>query len=384
VSAPAGCKMLFVVNSAEFFCSHRLPLAEAARARGVAVAIVCGRDTGEAVLRRAGFTVRAIPLSRSTVNPLREWLSYRALARVYREERPDLVHHVTVKPVIYGTRAARVGGVGAVVNAVTGLGFVFTSPGLRGRVMRAIVSALYRRALVHPNMAFIFQNEDDRERFLADLSIPPSAAHLVRGSGVDLVTFAPAPEPEEPPVFVLVARMLGDKGVREFVGAAATLRATHPDWRFVLIGDVDPGNPSSLARDQLERWRAEGVVDWLGHQEDVAARLAGCHVVVLPSYREGLPKSLIEAAAAGRPAVTTDVPGCREVVVDGVTGLVVSPRDEIALAAAMRRLGEDAALRARMGRAARLRAEALYGLDGVVCETFRIYESVLAVAAKSS
>jgi glycosyltransferase involved in cell wall biosynthesis len=374
VAAP---KILYVVNSADFFRSHRLRLAQEAQAQGWRVAVVCGAGTGEAGLGGLGIATRTIPLSRAGFNPLAEWRAYRALARLYREERPDLVHHVTIKPVIYGTRAARVSRVPAVLNAIPGLGFVFTAKGAAGVLLRAVVNAMYRLALVHPNMHVIFQNRDDQAGFLEHTPLPRRHTHLIRGSGVDLDAFAPQPEPAGSPVFLLVARMLKDKGVREFAAAAAQVRAVHPDWRFRLVGDVDPGNPSSVDRATLARWQSEGTVEWLGHRDDVAAQLAACHVACLPSYREGLPKSLLEAAAAGRPAIASDVPGCREVVRDGVTGLLVPPRDAAALAAAMLRLGVDAKLRARMAQATRERAEALYSIEDVVHHTFLVYDELL-------
>jgi glycosyltransferase involved in cell wall biosynthesis len=378
MSARTGRTILFVVNSAEFFLSHRRRLAEEASRRGARVAVVCGEETGEDGLLRYGIETHVIPLARAGSNPLAEWRSYRALVRIYAQTCPDLVHHVTIKPVIYGTRAARVCGVPAVVNAISGLGFVFTARGALPRVRRMAVNALYRVALVHPNMRIIFQNEDDEEEFLARLPIRREQAVLIRGSGVDLGEFVPRSEPAGPITFVLVARMLRDKGVCEFVDAAAQLRAERPDWRFRLVGDVDSGNPTSLTHAALERWQAAGSVEWLGHRDDVAAVLTNAHVVVLPSYREGLPKALIEAAASGRAAIASDVPGCRDVVQDGVTGLLVPPRQATALANAMRRLGEDRDLRLAMGRAARARAEARYGLDDVVRQTFRVYDELLA------
>jgi len=237
---------------------------------------------------------------------------------------------------------------------------------------------VYRHTLMHPNMRFIFQNPDDQAGFVAATGVARGATCLIRGSGVDLGQFPQQPEPEGPITFVLVARMLADKGVHEFVEAARLIRPEHPDWRFRLVGDVDAGNPSSLDSATLRGWQESGAVEWLGHRADVAALMADAHVVCLPSYREGLPKTLIEAAATGRPAISTDVPGCREVVRDGVTGMLVPPRRSDALAAAMRRLGSDASLRVRMGEAARARAEALYSIEDVVLHTFRLYEEMLA------
>jgi glycosyltransferase involved in cell wall biosynthesis len=370
-------KILFVVNDAGFFKSHRLRLAQEASARGYEPVVACGRSSGEAALCEYGIRCRTFALSRSGLNPIRDLNTFIALLRIYRDEKPDIVHHVTIKPVIYGTLASRLAHVPAVVNAIPGMGFVFTQRGFTASVVRNLVNLLYRIALVHGNMRFIFQNREDLQNFVEHTVIPEPQTYLIRGSGIDLNDFPYTPEPPGPVTFVLLARMLSDKGIREFVEAARRVRSSQPQWRFVLVGGVDPGNPSSLTEAELEAWNAEGVVEWLGHRSDVPAILAGAHVVCLPSYREGLPKSLLEASAIGRPMIASNVPGCREVVRDGITGLLVEPRDAVALADAMLRLGLDPTLRARLGRAARERAEALYSIEDVVRDTFLIYDELL-------
>ncbi|TDJ38804.1 MAG: glycosyltransferase family 1 protein [Gammaproteobacteria bacterium] len=370
--------VLYVVNDAGFFLSHRLRLACEARNCGFRVVIVCGEETGESQLAAHGFEYRTIPLSRSSFNPFRELRTYRALQRVYRAEQPDLVHHVTIKPVIYGTRIARRLHVAAVVNAIPGLGFVFTRRGTWAWFRRRLVSAMYRSALRHPNMRLILQNREDLDGFIANMRVARSQTCLIRGAGVDLVEFSFAPEPEGPPRFILVARMLADKGVRQFVNAARSVKARNPTWAFTLLGGVDPGNPASLTAAELESWDAEGVVHWAGHRDDVVDCMREHHIVCLPTYyREGLPKSLLEAAAMGRAMIASDVPGCRDIVRDGVTGLVVPARDVHALADAMVRLGENVALRDRLRIAARSRAEELFSVEDVVHDTFLVYEELL-------
>jgi glycosyltransferase involved in cell wall biosynthesis len=370
-------KLLFVVNSADFFLSHRLCLAEHARARGWRVVVACGAGSGEENLARHRLDARVVQLSRSGLNPWREWQSYRALCALYRAERPDLVHHVTVKPVIYGTLAARATGIDAVVNAVPGLGHVFTARGALAALRRRIVRRLYRAA-ARSNAQFIFQNGEDRDAFVTLAGVARERTHLIEGSGVDLERFAPRPEPAAPITFLLLSRMLKDKGVREFVAAAERVRAVRPQWRFRMAGAVDVGNPSALDAATLARWQRAGTVDWLGHCDNAPALIASSHVVCLPSYREGLPKTLLEAAASGRAAIASDVPGCRDAVEDGVTGLLVPARDAAALAAAMYRLGDDAAFRCRLAEAARERAVARYGVAAIVRDTFRVYEAALA------
>lgn len=369
-------KLVYVVNEASFFHSHRLPLAQEALARGDEVVVACGEGTGEARLNAAGIRCRSFPLSRSGFNPLEELRSFVALWRIYREERPDLVHHVTIKPVLYGTPVARWSGVPAVVNAIPGLGFVFIRRGLVARLRRVFVFLMYRLALSHPNMRVVFQNVDDMQTFIDSGVVDRRLVTLIRGSGVDLDEFRYLAEPPPPMTFLLVGRMLRHKGVLEFVEAAREVKRTHPEWSFQLLGDVDPGNPASLTPDQLRDWAQEGIVEWLGQRDDVADKMADAHVVVLPSYREGLPKTLLEAAASGRAMIASDIAGCREVVRSEVTGLLVPIRTHEELASAMIRLGNDNDLRQRCGRAAREKAEAVFSVGDVVHHTFLIYEQL--------
>ena len=371
-------KLVFVVNEANFFMSHRLPLALEALTRGDAVVVICGVHTGEDRLAEYGLAYATVPLSRSGVNPWTEIVSFRHLLRLYREIKPDLVHHVTIKPVLYGTLAARLCAVPGVVNAIPGMGFVFTRRGYWAKLRRAFVNTLYRLALSHKNMRVIFQNREDLRSFISNAIVKREETVLIRGAGVDLAQFEPTPEPAGAPIFVLVARMLRDKGVGEFVEAAQRLQGKYPDWNFWLVGDVDPGNPASLSIEQLQTWDNIGTVQWLGQRDDVSELLKASHVLCLPSYyREGLPKTLLEAAAASRAIIASRVAGCLEVVTDGVTGLVVEPRDVEDLTAAMARLGNDAPLRARLGRAARAKAEAVFSIEDVVEDTFVVYQQLL-------
>jgi len=376
-----GPRLLFVVNNAAFFASHRLCLGLGARDAGYDVHVAAAASPALEALRTHGFAVHAIPLHRRTHDPAREARTAVALVRLYRRLRPHVVHHVTVKPVLYGSIAARLAGVPAVVNAVSGLGYVFLARGALARARRAVVLGAYGLAFGHPNLRVIFQNDDDAALFVDRGLLPPDRVVMIRGSGVDLDRFRPVMPPAGRPVVVLPARMLLDKGVAEFVAAARALRAAGVAARFVLVGEPDPGNPASVSRAQLDAWQAEGVVEWWGARSDMPDVLGASQIVCLPSYREGMPKVLLEAAAAGRAAVTTDTPGCRDAVDDGVTGLLVPARDAGALAAAIRRLIEDASLRDRMGGAARRRAEALFGEELVVRRTLETYEALRAATA---
>lgn len=369
--------VLFVLNDAPFFVSHRLPLAIGALEAGYDVHLACPASPVTSDLRQLSIHVHEIPMDRRSSNPFTELRSFVSLVRLYRRLRPSLAHHVTVKPVLYGSLAARLTRVPAVVNAVSGLGYVFISEGWTARVRRTLVEFIYRRAFAHRHLCVIFQNPDDRDRFCRQKIARAEQTVLIRGSGVDLSSFMQRPEPDGIPVVMLASRMLWDKGVGEFVGAAERLGHAGVRARFVLVGDTDSGNPSAVSAEQLERWVDAGIVEWWGRRNDMPAVLASSSIVCLPSYREGLPKVLLEAAAAGRPIVTTDVPGCREVVRDAENGYLVAARNPDALAQAIARLVKDAALRAKMGARSREIAESEFGVERVVEATLVLYDRLL-------
>ncbi len=381
--APAGPsarrRLLFVVNDLGFFLSHRLPVAEAAAAEGWEVHVAAPADPADnrARLRAAGHHFHALPLHRHGTNPVSEAASLSATYRLFRRLRPDLVHLVTVKPVIYGGVAARLARVPAVVSAISGLGYVFSSSGIRARMIGRLVRPFYRFALGHPRQRVIFQNENDRAA-LAKLSPRLDArAAIIRGSGVDLDTFVPAPEPEGPVTVMLASRLLREKGIADFVTAARLLRAEGAGARFVVVGDAPGGNPASIPAGQIEEWRAEGTVEFWGHRVDMPEVIRQAHLVVLPSfYREGLPKVLLEAAASGRPVVTTDWPGCRDAVEPEKTGLLVPPREPAMLANAIRDLVGDAEARRRMGLAGRALAERAFSARAVAQQHLEIYRGL--------
>lgn len=368
-------RLLFLVTEDYYFVSHRLALAVAARAAGYDVCVATRvRDSGETI---RGSGIRLIPFenARSGLNPFVELATLWRLFRMYRRERPDLVHHVAMKPVLYGTLAARFVGRCRVINAVAGMGWLFTSSTRIFRWFGPVLHGALRRVL-SAGIAIV-QNQDD-ERLLVQLGVPASRVRLVPGSGVDLQQFRPMPPPLGPPLVLLPARLLWDKGVGEFVAAARVLRERGVAARFLLAGEPDPANPASIPHAEIVKWVRDGIVEHLGWVIDMPSLLAACHVVCLPSYREGLPKSLLEAAAAGRPIVTTDVPGCRAVVTDGDNGLLVPPRDPGRLAEALARLIGDPALQQQMGARGRRRAEREFGLQAVIDKTLAIYAEALA------
>jgi len=370
-------KILFIVGDAALFESHQLRLAQEAIARGFEPVVACGAASDQGALGGMGIRTRSFELSLSGWRPLRDMNTFLALLRLYREEAPHIVHHVSIEQVIYGTLAARFARVPAVVNAFSGLGSVFAQPRLLARVSRGLVNLLYRIVLSHDNMRFIFQSREDLQSFVARNVVPKQSTHLIRGSGIDFSKIPFTSEPAGAVTFVLIAPMLSEKGIREFVAAARNVRRLQPWWRFRLVGGVDPRDPSALAEAELESWNAEGIVERLGFRADVAQILTESHIVCVPSYHENLSNELLEAAAIGRPIIAANLPGCREVVRDGITGLLVEPRDSNALAEAMLRLGQDPDLRSRMGHAARERAAALYSIEDVVHDTFLIYEELL-------
>jgi glycosyltransferase involved in cell wall biosynthesis len=330
-------------------------------------------------LASMGFRFIAAPMDRRSLNPLSEARLLLWLCRLLRAERADVVHGFTIKCAVYGGLAGRMAGV-ARVNAVAGLGYVFISDTLKARLLRPIVRALMRIALGGDDARLILQNPDDVALFAGEGLVSLHRIRLIPGSGVDCARFTPPAtvRDERSRICVLlVGRMLWDKGVAEFVEAAKMLRSEGRNLRFILAGAPDPGNPAAIPEATLEQWRASGSVEWLGHVEDMPALLAAADIFVLPSYREGLPKSLIEAAACARPLITTDVPGCREVVSDGVDGLLVPARQSKPLAQAIARLVDDPVLAHQLGEAARAKALAEYDERIIVAKTIAVYVELL-------
>lgn len=337
-------------------------------------------DTGRLdEVRAEGMEPVVLPWNRWGTNPVDLVRGFVFLLRLYRRERPALVHHVAPKPVVLGSLAARFTRGVAVVNAVTGLGY--SGGSALGRLARFPLRLLYRLALRNPRAVTIFQNRDDLDAMVEAGALAPGRARLVRGSGVDPSAFTPAPEPDGPPLVVFASRLLWEKGTGVFVDAARAVRSRHPEVRFALVGAPDEGNPDSVPAERVEAWVREGAVEWWGHRTDMAAVFHEAAVVALPtSYREGLPKVLLEAAACGRPVVASTVGGCREIVAHGVNGLLVPPGDAPATAAAIEELLASPERRQRMGAAGRVMVLADLTLDAVVAQTFAVYADALHLA----
>jgi glycosyltransferase involved in cell wall biosynthesis len=371
-------KILFVVNELAFFASHRLPIARTAIADGYEVHLAAAPDDAAAdTLRQHGIVVHTVRLERGSPNPIREAIALFDLARLMARLKPDLVHLITSKPIIYGGIAARLTRVPAVVAAVSGLGYVFTSPATKAKILRAAVIRLYRLAMGHANARIIFQNRDDLDLLVTLGVVKQANTSLIRGSGVPLVDYPFVPEPQGEPNVVFAARLLGDKGIVEFIEAVRMLRARNLPARYTVIGDPDPGNPTAIPQSTIREWESERIAEFLGYRKDIASLFATANLVVLPSYREGLPKVLVEAASCGRAVVTTDVPGCRDAIEPDRSGLLVPVRDSAALAAAIERLVNDAPLRRRMGLAGRALAEEAFDIRIIVAQHMAIYHGLL-------
>lgn len=366
-------RLLFVVNAPAFFISHRLPVAEGARQAGFEVHVATGSGEACQQIIDAGFEHHLLPLSRSGKNPWAELVCIVTLCRLMRKVRPVLVHLVTIKPVLYGGVAARFTGVRCVVAAVSGLGSVFIAQGTKAAVLRGVIKPLYRLAFGHKNLKVIFQNPDDCDALVKLNTLSISQAKLIRGSGVRLADYPFVPEPCGSPVVAMVARLLKDKGVGEYVAAVRLLKQRGVDARFWLIGDPDPGNPATVTESEMHAWRDEGAVELFGYRKDIAQLFALSNIVVLPSYREGLPKVLVEAAACGRAVVTTDVPGCRDAIEPSETGLLVPVCSVEALADAVERLIVDVSLRQQLGQAGRQLAEREFAIERIVDAHLAIY-----------
>lgn len=375
--------LIIVVNDAGFFLSHRLPVALEAKKQGYEVHVVTAPSTASSEITYHGLTHHSLPLSRSGRNPFSELVALLALVRIFRAIRPAVVHLVTIKPVLYGGIAARLVGIPGVVVAISGLGSVFVVQGERAGLIQRAVATLYRIALNHRNLCVIFQNQEDRNTVLSMEAANPDQSVIIGGSGADLSSYAPQPEPAGTPIVVMAARLLLDKGVEVFVDSARILKDRGLKVRMQLVGDRDPGNPRSVTGEKLQQWKNEGVVELLGFREDMNAVFADSHIITLPSYYgEGLPKVLIEAAACGRAVVTTDHPGCRDAITPDETGLLVPVRDAEALANAIQYLIENPERRREMGRAGRKLAEEAFDVNKVVERHLEIYKELLTNVRK--
>ena len=363
-------RIIYLIPNDWYFWTHRLHLAQAARDAGYEVTIATLPGEYVERIKAEGFIFHPLKLQRLNATPWTELKTIADIVSLHRRVRPDIVHQVTLRVVLYGSIAAKITHI-PTVNAITGLGYLFIANGLKERVLRNILALIFRFFLKGRNVT-IFQNEDDRGAFLQRKIVKEKQTVLIAGAGVNTQEFAPSPEPEGVLTILLTARMLKDKGIIELVEASRLLKQRGNIFRIVLAGMLDPGNPTAITEQEINEWQADGLVEWVGQQADIAQRLAQCHIVCLPSYREGLPLSLIEAAAAGRPIVTTDVPGCREIVREGWNGLLVPAKDSVALAEALQKLMQDAQLRKQFGSNGRQLALEKFTQETVIQQTMKV------------
>jgi glycosyltransferase involved in cell wall biosynthesis len=371
-------KLIFLVTEDWYFVSHRLELAIAARRAGYNVSVVTHVDRHGHCITDAGLTLHPVAFNRSGLNPLEEFRTLIQIAAIYRRETPDIVHHVALKPVIYGSLVAQFVGIKGIVNALGGLGYVFSSTGRRAKILRWVIKPLLRFALGGSRSRLIVQNRDDRERLVTGGLVKDETIRLIRGAGVHLGAYRKVSVASETPLAILPARLLWEKGVGNFVEAARLLRTRGINARFALVGSPDAANPASVNQSDIDEWVREGIIEYWGWQKDMPGVFAQAQIVCLPTYYgEGLPKSLLEAAASGCAIITTDMPGCREIVQDGVTGWLVPPRNVDELADALEQAITQPSRREKCGTAARALITTEFSMDRVASDTIALYQELV-------
>lgn len=365
-------KILFVVNVDWFFISHRLPLAVEALKKGYEVHIACGITDKQKYLENLGLKVYPLNISRSGTGIKGEIKAFGEIYNTLKKINPEVAHFVTIKPVLYGGIASRFLKINKKVFSISGLGFIFIKQGLKASLVRFFVKTMYRFALSGKSSHVIVQNPDDKAvvNSISDVNVT-----LIRGSGVDLSKHSYIQENSEKVKVIMACRLLKDKGVFEYVEAAKIIKSKGIDVDFELYGDVDTHNPATLTSAELEKIKRDGFVSVHGFSNDISNLFSKANIVVLPSYREGLPKVLIEAAACGRAVVTTDVPGCRDAIESNVTGLLCKERDADSLAEKIQKLILDKDLRNSMGKAGRELAQKEFDINKVIQKHFEIYEN---------
>jgi len=370
-------RLLYVVTEDWYFLSHRLPMARAARYAGYEVHVATRiKDGGEAI-EREGFVPHALSWSRGSLSPLGSFTAVRELRRLLDRLEPDIVHNISLKPVLLGTTASLGLARTAVVNSLTGLGTLFIGEAKVSGTTRRLVRFALSRLLRRKRSKIVVQNPDDRA-FVFDLGVPEDVIVLIGGSGVDTHLLTPLPEPPPPVTAAYVGRMLADKGVLTLIEAFSSLGKRGVPLNLLLAGDCDKENPGSLAPEQLREFASLYGIEWLGHVADIRMVWRRANFAVLASRREGLPKSLLEAAACGRAMVATDAPGCREIAIEGVTALTVPVDDAVALAGAMEKLASDSGLRKRFAANARALVESKFSADAIGKETVALYDTLRA------
>jgi glycosyltransferase involved in cell wall biosynthesis len=370
-------KLFIIVNVDWFFLSHRKEIALAAQKDGYSVTIVTNNTGMKSVIEGLGLKVIDLPMSRSGMNLIQELSTFKYLYKLYKREKPDVVHHVGLKAILWGTLAAKFAKVSGVLNAVSGLGIFFAEDS--ESVLSKIFVQVFRYSHHRNNLAVIFQNDDDKSLFLTKGIIRRDQAYIIKGSGVDLEQFCYTPEPVVGSIKILLtARMIPEKGIFILVEAANLLKKAYKDKvQFLLCGGIDD-NPTAITKEEIKVVCDGKYISWLGYRTDVLELIKSSHIVVLPSYyKEGLPKSLIEAAAVGRPIITTDSVGCREAVVENYNGFLVPVRNSRILADKLKILIDSPKLRRSFGKNSRLFAERDYSISDVIKKHLNVYSDLM-------
>jgi len=370
-------RILFFVTEDWYFWSHRLPLAQAAKKEGFDVSIITRVGKYKDLIENEGFNLIPIRLVRSSKNIFSELQSFLEIIRIYRREKPDLVHHVALKPILYGTWAARFSKVPCVINLFAGITTKFHSQDWKSAILGHMVDLVFRIGFWRNKAYAVFQNSFDKQVFLDKGLVKEENTGIISGSGVDTSQFTITPEPEGSPLVVLASRMLWDKGVAEFVEAAEILKKEQVHCRMALVGDPDPENPVSIPEETLKNWQSSGSIEWWGHSKDISKVFTEANIACLPSYHEGCPKVLMEAAASGRAIVTTDIPGCKEIVRHNENGLIVPVKDSIALANAIKFLVQSPKNRAQMGKRGREVVLEKFSQEKIIQKTMDLYKNLL-------
>ncbi len=369
-------RILYVVTEDWYFLSHRLPMARAAKAAGYEVHVATRLNRGKEVIEAEGFTPHSLSWQRGSLSPTHSLAGVAELRKLLRALKPDILHNISLKPVLLGGIASLGLSSIAVVNSLTGLGTLFVGNHRKSDLTRPLVVAALKALLKRPNSRTIVQNPDDK-RFVLGLGVPEASVDLIPGSGVDTQHFTPLPEPSPPITAAYVGRMLADKGVLTLIQAYSLATSRGAKLQLLLAGDTDRENPGSLAPEQLREFASAFGIRWLGHVADIREVWAKAHIAVLASRREGLPKSLLEAAACGRPMIATDTPGCREIAIAGKTALTFPVDDAPALAEALTQMASDAEMRSRFGSAARALVEEKFSAEAVGKATVALYRSLV-------
>ena len=377
-------KKKIIINLTEdwFFVSHFLSRAIDAKKAGYDVYISCNEQKDRKYIEKKGITFFSLPLNRRGLNPIYELNTFLRYFYIFNKIKPDIVHNVGPKPIIYGSIAAKLVKIKSVINAPIGMGYVFTSSTLKAKLLKRILLFLFKLTLnkhhgYNQKNRVIFENSDDMNFFINSKIVNTNEAILIRGAGIEIDEELIKKKRENViPTIALVARMLEDKGIYEFVEAAKILKKKNIRGRFLLVGDIDKKNPTSIKQSILEEWNDKKIIEWLGWVKDVKNLLLGTDVLCLPSYREGLPKSLLEGAAIGLPIVTTNTVGCREVVLDGINGYLVPIKESQKLSLAIQKLIVNKELRVRMGQESFKIAKTKFSSEIINSQTRSIYNEL--------